>query len=247
MMKLVLLGCGGFHPNDRRHTACLMLPEAGIVLDAGTATYRVRDHIATDELDFFITHTHLDHVIGLTFLHNVLYKRNVKRVTVHAMADKIEAIREHLLHKALFPVMPPCEFSPLDGPVDLRDGGKLSHFPVEHPGGAVAFRLDWPMRSMAYVTDTFASADADYVEKIRGVDLLVHECFLPDEHGDWAKTTGHSTTSPVCELARDAKVGRLVLVHLNALAGDKDPVDLNVARAIFPATAVGHDLMEIDF
>ena len=33
-MKLHLLGTTGYHPNARRHTACLMLPEQGIVLDA---------------------------------------------------------------------------------------------------------------------------------------------------------------------------------------------------------------------
>ena len=32
-MKLLLLGTGGYHPCERRQTACLMLPEAGIVLE----------------------------------------------------------------------------------------------------------------------------------------------------------------------------------------------------------------------
>ena len=30
-MKLVLLGTTGYHPNDRRQTACMMLPEIGVV------------------------------------------------------------------------------------------------------------------------------------------------------------------------------------------------------------------------
>ena len=67
-MKLLLLGTGGYHPNQRRHTACLMLPEAGIVLDAGTGFFRVRQHVATPSLDILLTHAHLDHVVGLTYL-----------------------------------------------------------------------------------------------------------------------------------------------------------------------------------
>ncbi len=117
-MKLVLLGTTGYHPNDERETACFMLPEQGIVLDAGTAMYRVRDQLVTNELDIFLTHAHLDHIVGLTFLFDVIYDKQVKRVTVHGAADKLAAIREHLFAEPIFPVQPPCEaFRPLDGPV----------------------------------------------------------------------------------------------------------------------------------
>ena len=42
-MKILLLGTAGYHPSETRHTACVMLPEAGIVLDAGTGFFRVRE------------------------------------------------------------------------------------------------------------------------------------------------------------------------------------------------------------
>ena len=92
---------------------------------------------------------------------------------------------------------------------------------------------------MAYVTDTTASADAAYVEEIRGVDLLVHECYFPDSMADWAVQVGHSHTTPVAEVARAAEVGRLVLVHLNPLADDADPIDLATARADLPGHGSG--------
>ena len=50
-MKLLRLGTAGYHPNERRQTACFMLPEEGIVLDAGTGFFRVRQHLATPTLD----------------------------------------------------------------------------------------------------------------------------------------------------------------------------------------------------
>ncbi len=67
-MLLNLLGTTGYHPNERRQTACFMLPELGIVLDAGTGMFRVHDHLQTDTLDIFLSHAHLDHILGLTFL-----------------------------------------------------------------------------------------------------------------------------------------------------------------------------------
>lgn len=246
-MKLLLLGTTGYHPNNRRQTACLMLPEIGVVLDAGTAMYRVRQHLVTPTLDVFVTHAHLDHVVGLTFMFDVLYGKQVDRVTVHGEQEKLTAIQEHLFAESLFPVAPPFQMQELTESVLLGEGGSLTHFPLTHPGGSVGYRLDWPDRSMAYVTDTTADADADYIEKIRGVDVLVHECYFPDGNEEFAATTGHSCITPVAELARAADVGRLILVHLNPLSEEDDPVGLETAHAIFAATELGRDGMEVDF
>jgi len=246
-MQLHLLGSTGYHPNARRQTACLMLPEQGIVLDAGTGMFRVRDRLCTSELDIYLTHAHLDHVFGLTFLFDVLHQKQLTRVTVHGERDKLAAIDEHLLAELLFPVKLPCDFQPLTGPTAISGGGKLTHFPLDHPGGSVGFRLDWSGHSMAYVTDTNATPDAAYVEEIRGVDLLIHECYFPDNLRDVAIKTGHSTTTPVAEVARRAGVGQLVLVHLNPLDESDDPIGLATARAIFPRTELGEDEAVYEF
>jgi ribonuclease BN (tRNA processing enzyme) len=98
---------------------------------------------------------------------------------------------------------------------------------------------------MAYITDT--TAPGEYVDFIRGVDLLIHECYFPDELADWALKTGHSAATPVAELARDAKVGRLVLVHVDPQRSDDDPIGLANVRAIFPNAEIAEDLMELEF
>jgi ribonuclease BN (tRNA processing enzyme) len=247
-MKLVLLGTTGYHPNDRRHTPCLLLPECGIMLDAGTAVYRAADYLETSDLTILLTHAHLDHVVGLTYLFNVMRAHPLDRVVVRGAAGYLAAIDEHLFSDALFPKKPPMEFRPLgDREEELPSGGRMTHFFLEHPGGAIGYRLDWPGHSMAYVTDTTADVDADYVQRIRGVDLLVHECYFADAGAEWARRIGHSWTTSVAQVARRAGVGRLVLTHLDPLSTHQDPVGLDVARAIFPATEIGEDLMELEF
>lgn len=245
-MKFLVFGTCGYHPSERRQTACLMLPETGIVLDAGTGFFRVREHLATPTLDILLTHAHLDHVVGLTYLLSTLWAKSVDRVTVHGEAVKLTAIQDHLLSAHLFPVPLPCQWQSL-APGRLNLGPvAVTWFPLDHPGGAVGYRLDWANRSLAYVTDTTASPTAPYVQAISGVDLLIHECNFRDDERAWALKTGHSFTSAVAQVAVAAAVKRLLLVHFNPLAPDDDPVDLAAACRIFPATELASDGMEIE-
>src|SRR5262245_16564934 len=116
-MKLHLLGTTGYHPNARRHTACLMIPEIGLVLDAGTGFFRVRDWLQTSELDIFLTHAHLDHVFGLTFMFDTVNGTGLKTARVHGEARHLRGVQEHLFSEPLFPAMPPLTFHPLTGPM----------------------------------------------------------------------------------------------------------------------------------
>jgi len=246
-VKLIFLGTAGYHPNEQRHTSCLMLPEAGIVLDAGTGMFRLGQHIETTSLDIFLSHAHLDHIVGLTYLLDILNDSNVQRLAVHGAQEKITAIQACLLSEHIFPAELPCEFKTLADTIPLAGDGELSHFPLEHPGGSLGFRLDWPTRSLAYITDTTASPDAAYLESIRGVDLLVHECNFPNSENALAAQTGHSCTSAVAEVAKAANVGGLLLTHFSRLLGGADPVGIGDAQRIFSTTELACDSMAVEF
>jgi ribonuclease Z len=247
-MKLVLLGTTGYHGNDRRQTACMLLPELGVMFDAGTGFYRAADYLQTDSLDIYLSHAHLDHCIGLTFLFDLRAEcPTLDRVTAHGEPEKLEAIREHLFSPLLFPVKPPLEFQPLAPETRLGDGARLTHFPLKHPGGSVGFRVDWPDRSFAYVTDTIASPTAAYVEKIRGVDLLLHECYFDDDDPARADLTGHSCLTPVMQVAAKAEVKRLVLVHINPMMRDDAEMEVHLAQHIYKNVEIGVDRMELEF
>ena len=252
-MKLLFLGTAGYHPNEQRQTTCLMLPETGIVLDAGTGLFRIREHLQTPTLDIFLSHAHLDHTFGLTVLLDALFEKHVQRVTVHGDRSKLAAIEEHLFAPDIFPVPAPFISRPIEQGLRLACGARVTHFPLDHPGGSLGYRFDWPAsggqsRSLAFITDTTSTGDASpYLPHIRGVDLLVHECNFRDGQEAWAMKTGHSCTSAVAAVARQAAAKRLVLLHFNPLDDSDDPVDLPAARAIFPATDLGFDGMSLEF
>ena len=142
-------------------------------------------------------------------------------------------------------MLPSFEFLPLNGEVPVPERGRLQYCDLVHPGGSLGYRIDWPDRSFAYITDT--TVDGSYTDFIRGVTLLVHECNFSDEQKDWAFKTGHSHTSQVANLAKEAGVGTVYLTHFEPRDPRPDPVNLSVARSIFPETHLATDLLEIQF
>lgn len=244
-MQLQFLGSGGYHPNERRHTACVMLPETGVLFDAGTGAFRAAGRAETDELHVFLSHAHLDHIVGLTYFLVPLMTGRIRRVLLYGVPRCLDAVKTHLFSEPLFPVLPSFEFVPLGDRVPLPGQGVLSHCPLNHPGGSVGYRIDWPDRSLAYITDTVANGS--YLEFIHGVDVLIHECYFPDDMAEWADKTGHSFTTAVAHLAADAGVGRLLLMHIDPERPEDDPIGLATARGVFPATDLAEDRMEVEF
>lgn len=223
-----------------------MLPEIGVIFDAGTGMYRVRDLIQTETLDIFLSHIHLDHSVGLTFLYDILYQKDLRRVTVHATSENIEIVKQHLYHEKLFPVEPNFDFAELLDEYELECGGQLYAFPIEHPGGCHGFRLQKDGSSFAYITDTTASPDEPYVKQIENVATLVHECYFPDGWEQKAKLTGHSCLTPVAQVARAANVGKVYLVHINPLDPLATSLDLETVRPIFDDLQIATDELVID-
>lgn len=244
-MRIVLLGTGGYHPNERRHTACLIIPELGVIFDAGTSFFRVPDFLQTRDLQIFLTHAHLDHIVGLTYFLVPMLTGQVSSVKVYGEETKLSAIQTHLFCEEIFPVLPDYEFISIPQTVKVPGGGILRHLKQEHPGGSLGYRIDWPDCSLAYMTDT--AHPEQNLEFIRDVDLLIHECYFPDDMAEWAVKTGHSHTTPVAQLAQDANAGKLVLTHIDPQRTGDDPIDIKVAQKIFTNTILGEDLMEIDF
>jgi ribonuclease BN (tRNA processing enzyme) len=222
-----------------------MLPEAGVIFDAGTSFFRVASFLATRDLHIFLTHSHLDHIAGLTYFLVPMLTGRVSRAVVHSAPEYLEAVQSHLFSQPVFPVKPGYEFRPLDARVILPDGGVLTHSRLKHPGGTLGYRIDWPGKALAYITDTIA--DGSYTAFLRGVDLLIHECNFSDEGAALAGKTGHSYTTAVARIARDAGAKRLYLTHFDPQHPEDDPIGLPAARAIFPMTELAEDLAEVEF
>lgn len=250
-MRLHCLGTAGYHPSNSRHTSCYFLPEAGIVLDAGSGAFRLDGLIETDTLDVLLSHAHLDHTFGLTFLLDVLANRPVERLRIWGAPDKLEAVQQHLFSELLFPASLEAQWMALGAQSSVEIGSAtLTWRPQRHPGGSLAYRLDWshPQRSLVYATDTIGETGEEATAWMSRTDLLMHECFFRDGDRQWAEKTGHSWASRVGEVAAAVQPRQLLLTHVNPGDGADDPADRAAIQTRMEGPVVwAEDNLVVDF
>jgi len=223
-LVLVPLGTNGFYPSHGRQTMSYLLasPGSAVLLDAGSGVARLGEpevarHLeGADAIEVVLSHYHLDHVIGLSFLTAVAGGR---RIRIHAPTPPLTAFGSEALDRLIAPPLFPVPMHRWPIPVEVRpfSGDRLLAGPHElalraqkHPGGSVGFRLG---DRLAYVTDTVM--DLATIPFVRGVDTLLHEIWLDEEEArrEDAGSAGHSAADAVADLAREAGVRRLVMVH----------------------------------
>lgn len=81
------------------------------------------------------------------------------------------------------------------------------------------------------------------VDLARGADVLVHDSTLDSSHAELADKFGHSTARQAAEVAKEAGVGRLFLVHLSPRY-EEPAVLVKEARRIFRKSSVPKELSE---
>ena len=111
-MKITVLGCSG-GIGSGRHTTC-MLVDDDVLIDAGTGiTTLSLDQLARID-HLFITHSHLDHVVGLPLLLDSVGEQRHQPVIVHALPEVLEILSEHMFNWKLWPDFRviPDEFTP---------------------------------------------------------------------------------------------------------------------------------------
>jgi ribonuclease Z len=232
-MRLLFLGTGGSAATPARHTTGLYLPDHGILLDAGTNVFPLRDLHGDRPLHVLMSHYHLDHSVGLYFLcAGLFHGRPQPEIRVYGPEwdDRFRATAGP--DSPLFPIQFPFPVQRAAERFSV-DGVEVTTRGVPHPAPVLAYRLEFPNgETLAYVTDT--TAPGDYLEFVRGVDVLVHECTFSSRAAEWAAVTGHSETAGVGRLARDAEVGQLYLTHIGPL--EEGLRLLEEVRAEFPRT-----------
>lgn len=239
-MKLVFWGIRGTFPVSGKknnayggHTPCSSITASDgslIVLDAGTGIIKLGESLLRERKDeslsvhLLLTHFHLDHILGLPFF-GPLYSQKVTVIFYSVLdPEKAEKVLGGLMAGKYFPIQfrqTPAikKFKKiLPGEFTIH-GVKISSCALNHPQGALAFRLTQKKKSVVLATDTEHpedGVDEQLAAFVKKTDILVYDAtFTPEEYFLGKKGWGHSTWQAGTKLALNAKVKNLFLSHFN--------------------------------
>ena len=194
-----------------------------------------------------LTHDHADHLYGLPLLVQALIlleqagnwsgelviwglqetlETSMALLECFRLADRIPICFRKLPNKAGYVALETAEL-------------RITTAPVRHSRPTVGVRLEGKRsgRTLAYSSDT---GPCDQVIKLAaGVDVLLHEATVLKEE------KGHSTPYQAGEVAEAAKVGELVLVHIDP-AQDQAILISEANKAFSGPVIVGRDWMWFD-
>src|SRR5690606_36538795 len=177
------------------------------------------------EADIFLSHTHLDHIIGIPFFRSLFAKGNVFRLWAGHLAPAmaLKDVLTNMMAAPMFPV-PPEIFAADTSYHDFRAGETLQPrpdvtlktAPLNHPNGATGYRIEFHGRSICYVTDVEQQGDTldeTVLALIDGTDLFIYDSTYTEEEYARYQGWGHTTWQHGVKLAEAAKVGRYVVFH----------------------------------
>lgn len=199
-MKLRILGCAGGIGGQERLTTSLLVDD-DILLDAGTGltSLSIADLLRIDHV--FISHAHLDHVVGLAFLLDAVQGRRERPVIVHATDKVISALKKHLFNWVLWPdfaMIPSVEkailrWDPIAPDARLEIAGRRLHaYPVNHTVGSTAYLVRNARAGFLFtgdMSDTPALWQALRTED--GVEKVIVDCSFTDSDAEIAEKSMH--------------------------------------------------------
>lgn len=244
-------------------TTCVEIRVGGrmIIVDCGSGIRRVGPAMRKDgyrEADLLLTHTHLDHICGLPFF-CAAYDANIDiRFWAGHLAPEeggLESVIRRVMSPPIFPVsvgiLKACSFNTFRPTERLAIDPQVSidTMMLNHPGGAIAYRVTASGRSFCTVTDHEhgnADIDAELENFVRGADVMLYDSMFTDDEYDNYVGWGHSTWQKGIALANAAGVRIPLLSHHDPDRSD-DELDAIGEEAVrrHAGALIAHEGMEL--
>jgi ribonuclease BN (tRNA processing enzyme) len=160
-MQIKILGWAGGIGANLRTTSFLL--DDDLLIDAGTGLGDLPLNQMTGIRHIFLTHSHMDHIVGLPLLADSMYGVHDEPIMVHAQEKTIEALKEHIFNWVIWP-----DFSELPTPENpsinfkvMKPGDKITirsreieMIAVNHTVPGVAYCVSTKRANVAFSGDT---------------------------------------------------------------------------------------------
>lgn len=236
---LYLLGTGAAFSDAHRTTTMLAFSDAGrtVVVDCGGDVVQRLQMVDLDpaQVDALVlTHEHPDHVGGFAlFMEKIWLAGRRDIVHVYGLAEALDQARRlfETFDTSRWNGLPTIRWHVVareeEAFVYEDEVWRITASPSDHSVPCIGLRIAHQPsgRVCAYSCDTRPTPAI--TRMARGADLLLHEAT--------GEGYGHSSAEQAAQVAIEAEVGRLLLIHLPAGFGEGQ---LEAARTIFPQTEI---------
>jgi phosphoribosyl 1,2-cyclic phosphodiesterase/anti-anti-sigma regulatory factor len=228
-------------------TTCVEIRTSGgkrLILDTGTGIRRLGMELITDSngpisSDILLTHGHWDHIQGFPFFAPAFVPGNSFTFFGLFKADgRVEESLRGLMGELYFPV----HFEAIARQLHFQDilegtreiqGITVSCCVVNHPQGALAYRIEHEGSAVVFCPDTEHTPDdlqPKLIELCQDAEYLIHDSHFAPEDYEKYRNWGHSTYETGIAVCKEAGVRTLVLFH-HAPEHDDDFMDDLLYRA----------------
>ncbi len=246
-MKVIFLGTNGWYDTKTGNTTCILIEtkKEYIILDAGNGFYKIDRYITSKKpIYLFLSHFHLDHIIGLHTLNKFNFSQGLNIYgqlrTKRILNEIINSPYTISLDKLPYTVEV----------FELKEGRHHIPFLVEcrhllHSSKCFGYRLEIDRKIIAYCPDTGVCENA--IELAKDANLLITECSF--KSGQYNEKWPHLNPEDAAQIAKQASAKKLTLLHFDANICRTLPERKQAqekARGIFNNTIVAVDNMEIE-
>lgn len=229
-MKITVLGargsvavCGQKYTEYGGATTCYLIETNGeaIFLDAGSGIME-SPRISDKNVSIFLTHPHLDHLLGLPFFKELAEPE--KKVVIYGMKRKLLSVKDQVdgvYSNPLWPVKMDeypshLVYTDLEGESEIKlSDATVSWIIGNHPGGSLIYKIVSGKKTIVFATDYEHSAISDerLIAFARDCDLLIYDGQYTWEEYNQKKGYGHSTMEHGVEIFKECNAAQLLITH----------------------------------
>jgi len=215
------LGTRGWIPHEGRQTASTLVQLRGqnFLLDAGSGMSRLLDQKINKQLydgplHILLSHYHLDHVIGISWLRGIFEGDN-RSIHIYGPSDTLidiglKSAMSRLIGAPLFgeeldSFTRRFTLHEMDDKLFEIDGEKIEFFPLRHSGGSVSIKIGG---EVSYVTDS--SYFSEIVTFVKNSKVLLCESYSLNKDKN---NQNHCSFKEALQLAKLSGIESLIPIH----------------------------------